>query len=367
MSEVTGWGLNAPEAIHRQSEKLTYESEIGSYWNKFEGKGEDDLVVVKDELAKGKGEKVTFTIAMKLSGDGVEGDEKIEGTDAEEKVDTFTDALFIDQKRKGTITKGKMSDQRTAFSAREICGNSLKTWWCEERDQQYFVYATGERGINPDFHVPLNFTGRAGNPLQAPNAGNLVFAGNATSKADLDAADLMTVALIEKLVAKADTMDNNTFQPFMIKGEKKFVLVMHPWQAFQLRNNMSDGEWADIHKNIDSKESLLYAGGLGEYNGVILHKHRSCVRFSDYGSGGNVAAASALMLGAQALTCAYGRSSDIGSKNIKGKRFSWNEETEDRGNQLAVTAGQIFGVKKTRYDGKDFGVINVRSACIDPT
>ncbi|MFR6519112.1 MAG: hypothetical protein ACLUPV_07730 [Bilophila wadsworthia] len=38
-------------------------------------------------------------------------------------------------------------------------------------------------------------------------------------------------------------------------------------------------------------------------------------------------------------------------------RYTWNEEKDDRGNALAITAGAIFGVKKSRYDNKDFSVI----------
>lgn len=41
-------------------------------------------------------------------------------------------------------------------------------------------------------------------------------------------------------------------------------------------------------------------------------------------------------------------------------------EKDDRGNALAITAGAIFGVKKSRYDNKDFSVIAVDTACADP-
>jgi hypothetical protein len=54
-----------------------------------------------------------------------------------------------------------------------------------------------------------------------------------------------------------------------------------------------------------------------------------------------------------------------------GLRFDWNEELEDRGNQVVITTSSIFGVKKTAYtiDGtsRDFGVIAIDTACADPT
>ena len=48
-------------------------------------------------------------------------------------------------------------------------------------------------------------------------------------------------------------------------------------------------------------------------------------------------------------------------------RYDWNEETDDRGNALAVTAGTIYGVKKTRFNSKDFGVIAADTYAKDPS
>ena len=40
-------------------------------------------------------------------------------------------------------------------------------------------------------------------------------------------------------------------------------------------------------------------------------------------------------------------------------RMRWFEELLDAGNQLRVTAGMIFGIKKTQFNSNDFGVITV--------
>ena len=66
---------------------------------------------------------------MKLDGDGIEGDNIIEGTSAEEKLETFTDDLLIDQRRKGTKSKGKMSEQRVLFNVRTQGRNALAIWF----------------------------------------------------------------------------------------------------------------------------------------------------------------------------------------------------------------------------------------------
>lgn len=369
--ELTGFALGDALAIQRWEEGLTYEAEVGAYWSKFEGTSRDSLVVVKDDLSKGRGEKVTFGLRAKLSGDGAEGDDVIENTAAEEGVDFFSESLFIDQRRKGTLSKGEMSQQRVTYDVRKECADAIQTWFIEDRDQMYFIYASGARGINPDFHVATSFTGRANNALRAPNAANIIYGGNATGKADLDSSDTMSLTLVERLVAKAETQDP-MIQPFMVDGEKKFVLLMHTWQKFQLRTSATTNDWLDITKAVQrGKDAHMYKNALGEYAGVVMHSHRSVIRFDDYGQTGTVKAARALFLGAQAMCCAYGRKipnkGGAGSvDNIQNRRVWWNEETADRGNRLAVTCGLIVGVQKTRFNSKDFGIIAVDTYCDDP-
>ena len=64
-------------------------------------------------------------------------------------------------------------------------------------------------------------------------------------------------------------------------------------------------------------------------------------------------------MGAQAGLIAYGQ-------NSSPQRYSWNEDKDDRGNALAITAGTIFGVKKARFNNKDFGVIALDSSNPSP-
>ena len=103
----TEFPLNHPLAVQVWSNSLAVESGKRQYFSKFMGTGESALIVVKTELQKQAGEKITVGLRMKLREDGVEGDNLIEGTSAEEALTFFSDSLFIDQKRKGTKSKGK--------------------------------------------------------------------------------------------------------------------------------------------------------------------------------------------------------------------------------------------------------------------
>ena len=108
-----------------------------------------------------------------------------------------------------------------------------------------------------------------------------------------------------------------------------------------------------------SRQNPLFKGGLGMINNVVLHEHENVRRFKDYGVGGDVEAHRALFMGRQAGVLAYGSGGT-------GTRFYWREEEKDAGNQVAIYAGVIAGAKKTRFGGKDFGVIAVDTASKNP-
>src|SRR5512145_570538 len=364
----TEFPLNDALAVQLWSSDLAVEAEVLQYFKKFMGESADSMWKVRKELTKQAGEKITYALRMKIGGDAAEGDDIIEGTDKEVGLDFYNDAVFINQRRKTVKSKGQMSEQRVPYSMRKEGKDALAVYFAEDYDQFQMMYLAGARGIDTTFHVPLTFTGRANNELLPPDSSHIIAAGNATLttatragianqyySSDMDSADTIDCTTVERLVAKSETTDP-AMQPFMIDGEKRFVLLMHTYQAYYFRTETSDNDWLEIHKATDGKDSPIYQNALGEYAGVILHKHRNVIRFSDYGSG-SIAAARALFLGAQAGTIAWG-----GAQAGVG-RYSWNEEKDDRGNALAVTSGSIWGCKKNRYNGKDFGVVAVDAYC----
>lgn len=368
---ATEFALNDSLAVARWSTSLAVEAEVKQYFAKFMGTGDDSLIKVKTELSKAAGDKITVGLRMKLAGDGTEGDNIIEGTSAEEALQFYNDAVYIDQRRKGTKSKGKMSEQRVPYDLRKEGRDALATWFAEDFDQQIMMYLAGARGIDTGFHVATTWTGRANNTLQAPDSSHIVFGGDATGStatingitsqyysADMDSADIVDLPLIERLVSLAETTDP-MMQPFMINGEQKFVFLMHTWQAYDLRKATSTNDWVDIHKNTDGKDSPIYGNSLGEYAGVILHKHRNVIRFDTTVGSWSTYAARALFLGAQAGMIAWGGGSSSG-------RYSWNEDKDDRGNALAITAGTIYGVKKSVFNSKNFGVVAVDAYCKNP-
>lgn len=354
----TEFAINDPLARKLWAADLGIEVPKAMYFGKFMSTGNSSMIKVRKEISKqNAGDQITIALRKKLKGDGIEGDNIIENTTAEEALEFFNDKVIIDQRRKGTKSKGKMSEQRVPYNIRKEGRDALAVWFAEDLDQEIMMYLSGARGVNADFHVATDWTGRASNSLVAPSAGSLLYGGDATSKADVAATDKVNRALIEKLAAIV-SVKGASMNPFSVGGRNKFVFLMHEFQKFDLRSDMSDNDWADLHKNIDSKSSAIYDGSLGELAGLVLHSHENVIRFNDYGSGTDLPAARGLLLGASAGMVAFGGATSKG-------RYSWHEETDDRGNALSITAGSMHGVKKTRYadksgtDDPDFSVIAV--------
>jgi N4-gp56 family major capsid protein len=149
--------------------------------------------------------------------------------------------------------------------------------------------------------------------------------------------------------------------PISNGSEDQYVFLMNPDQAYKLRTGTGAGDWLDIQKAAttnEGRDNPIFKGGLGMIGGAVLHKHRNVIRFTDYGAGGNVAAARALLLGRQAGVVAYGTQG--------GMRYSWDESTKDHGNEPVVASGFIGGIKKTQFNSMDFGVISVDTAAANP-
>ncbi len=362
-------GLNDPKAVKRYSGYLAVDIARTGYWQKrFMGKGEEAPTPVQmlPHLESDAGEQITYDLSIQLAMEPVEGDDVLEGQ--EEDLKFYTDQVYIDQLRGGVNTGGRMTRKRTLHNLRAIARKRQSEWWARVFDELFFMYGSGARGINPDYIFRLSYSGFANNSFEAPDAEHLLYGGVATSKASLAATDIFDLNLIDKAVTRAEVMGGGIqqtpqIQPIMIEGEEHYCIVMHSWCEYDVRTNASVGQWLDIQKaaaSAEGRNNPIFKGSLGMYNNVILHKHKGVIRFDDYGAGSNVGAARNLFLGRQGMVAAFGSPGT-------GLRFDWHEESRDNGNQAVITTSTIVGIKKTRFNGKDFGLMALDTAAADPT
>lgn len=361
-------GINNPIAVKRWSAVLFTDQAKESYWgSRFESKAKDAPVPVQvlTELENDAGDTITYDLFAQLKQKPTYGDNVLRGK--EESLKSFSDKVSIDQVRCGVNAGGRMTRKRTLHDLRTIARQKMAEWWARWTDEVKFIYASGARGSNTDYIEDTDYTGFASNALFQPDSDHLMFGGDATSFATISNDDGMSLALIDRAVTKASTMGGGSdgkikIRPIRINGESRYVLVQHPFQRHALRTAATGMTWADIQKAAaaaQGQKNPLFTGADGMYNGVILHSHQNVTLFNNAGADGLQPAARALFLGAQALVAAYG---SPGS----GMRFDWNEETEDRGNQVVITSSTVMGIKKAVYQSRQFSALALDTYAVDP-
>lgn len=352
-------GVGDTKAVKRWSTSLAVDTNAKQYWSKFIGEGENNVIQRMNELEKEAGDKVQYDLLVQLRKPPVRGDNRVQGL--EEEMRFFTDELVIDQLRHPVNAGGKMTRKRTLHNLRKRARDLLSDYWAKYMDEICFIVMSGARGINEDFIEPLDYATQNGNALLAPDAGHILYGGDATGKADLATADKMDRVMIERAetyarMIRATNPNMTNIHPIMVEGGKHFVVLMSTYQEHDMRT-ASGSDWLEIQKaaaGAEGRKNPIFKGKLGMIKDVVLHSHENVIRFDDYGVGSNVEAARALFLGRQAGAIAYGTSG--------GPRFQWEEELTDYKNNVGISAGCIFGLKKTRYNGKDFGVIAIDTA-----
>lgn len=360
-------GVNDPIAVKRYSATLFRDYAKESYWGaRFMSKSAEAPVPVQvlTELESDAGDTVHFDLFAQLKQKPTYGDAQRRGK--EERLNPFSDKVHIDQVWCGVNGGGRMSRKRTLHDLRAVSRRLMTEWWARFSDETFFSYSAGSRGNNSDFIEDVGWNGFAGNALHSPDADHLLFGGDATSKSSISNDDGMDLPLIDRLVTKAKTMGGGTdgkmrIRPIKIGGETRYVLVMHTFAEHQLRTATGTGDWMELQKQAGARggKNPLFTGAMGMYRGVILHSHQSSILFDDAGATNDVAANAATFMGAQSLVAAFG---SPGS----GLRFDWHEEQDNRGNDVVIGSSTILGVKKTRFDNRDFGGLTAYTYAPDP-
>lgn len=297
------------------------------FFGKFMGSGVDNIIQVKEELKKEAGDSITMRLLMKLKGDGVTGDNTLEGNEEAMQYRDFT--VNVEQIRNAVRLKGKMEEQKTSADMRKDAKTALSNWLTEYIDGQFFKKLSAN-----------------------PTKDRVVYAGGKTAASAITAADVFSTDVIGKAKRIAMTDTNAKIRPVSVNGKKFYVMIIDPWQARDLRK---DEKWlqAQEHAQERGDDNPIFTGALGTYEGVVIHENEQCIRDT-----GDVKTGHALFLGAQAGVLAA------------GSEPTWQEDDFDYHNQKGFSIGRIFGVAKTqfKFDGinlSDFGVINVITSSVD--
>jgi N4-gp56 family major capsid protein len=334
------------------------------------------------ELTKSeKGTKAVITLLADMTGDGVTGDNTLEGN--EEALRAYDITVELDQLRFANRIAGRLADQKSVVNFREQSRDALAYAMADRMDQLAFLTLSGIAYTSKTNGALRTTSGTTGlelvdlefaSDVSAPTTnrhrrwdatGGLV-AGDTTLT---DAADKISYECIVNL--KAYAKDNYIRGLRGAGNEEVFHLFLTPQQMASLK---LDADFLANVRNagVRGPSNGLFAGTSSlMVDGVMVHEFRHVFSTEGatagtsanagaagykWGADADVNGARALFCGAQALAMA-----DIGNPEIV-------EDTFDYSNQAGISIGKIFGLRKPKYNSdynggvEDFGVIALDTA-----
>ena len=349
-----------------------------SFINQFAGSGSNAMVQRVSELTKSdKGARAVLTLLADMTGDGVTGDNTLEGN--EESLRAYDIVIQLDQLRFANRLAGRLADQKSVVTFREHSRDALAYAIADRIDQLAFLTLTGVAYTQKNNGAlrPVYTSGQ--------NLGDLAFNGDITAPTSnrhrrwdatngLVAGDVTATVAADKLAyntivdLKAYAKDNYIRGIRSAGNEETFHLFVTPQVMADIK---LDSDFLANVRNagVRGPSNSLFAGSSSlMVDGVFIHEFRHVFNTSGATSGasGNAGAAgykwganadvngsACLFCGAQALAMA-----DIGLPEMVEDNF-------DYGNQNGISIGKIFGLKKPKFNSdtngsvEDFGVIRL--------
>jgi N4-gp56 family major capsid protein len=339
-----------------------------SFVGRFMGEGANSMIQRITELTKTeKGARAVITLIGDMTGDGVTGDNALEGN--EEALTQYDVVIRIDQLRNGNLLAGRLADQKSVVNFRTTSRDQLAYWASDRIDQLAFLTLSGMQYTlkNNGALRPVNPAGR--------NLSNLEFAADVTpptamrhrrfvqSSGTLAAGNTALITAADTLSYRALVLMKAFAKEQYIRGikssggEEVYHVFVTP--AAMARLKLDPDYLANVRgAGPRDKSNSLFAGTTSVMvDGLIIHEFRHVFNTSGlgptakWGAGGAIDGCRVLLCGAQALAMA-----DLGDA-------SWEEKSFDYGNQQGITIGKIFGLLKPRLfsnvtgDVQDFGVV----------
>ena len=349
-----------------------------SFINQFAGSGSNAMVQRISELTQSeKGARAVLTLLADMTGDGIVGDNTLEGN--EEALRAYDIVVQLDQLRFANRLSGRLADQKSVVNFREHSRDALAYAMADRMDQLAFLTLSGvgynlknNGALRPVMNSGQNLNDLAfGSDITAPtsnrhrrfDATNGIVAGDVTAVA---AADKLSYGALVDL--KAYAKDNYIRGLRGAGNDETYHLFVTPQVMADLK--LDSDFLANVRQaGVRGPGSSLFAGSSSlMVDGIMIHEFRHVFNTNGattgtssnagsagykWGANADVNGSACIFAGAQALAMA-----DIGVPEIV-------EDTFDYGNQNGISIGKIFGLKKPVYhsdvsgQNEDFGVIRL--------
>lgn len=366
---LTNFGALTSNQLTTWSRDFWHEARNKTFIMRFAGSSANSMIQRITELRKtNDGAKAVITLINEATGDGVVGDNDLEGN--EEALSSSDMVIQLDQWRKAHKSAGKMAEQRSVVKFRREAKDALSYAASRVMDELAFQTLSGiSYGLRPNGatrtgQLPLL---KFASDVVAPSSKRWLRWDKTTGLGAGDTSSVLAEDLptYQMLVDAKAFAVNNYIKPIRTDdGVEVYNVFMCPDGIAALKKDPDFiAAWREAQKRGDSNplfKGTKHGGADGIYiDGMNILEYRNVfnTRGAAAGSkwgGGNVDGQRVLVCGAQALAFA-----DIGDAD-------WAEKDFDYGNRQGIAIGKILGMLKPQLfstynqSKQDFGVV-----CID--
>jgi N4-gp56 family major capsid protein len=308
-----------------------------SRFKPYMGTGESNMIQVKEDLTKKKGDSLTFALVNKLDGAGVTGTGTLEGN--EEAMDSRSFRLYVDKIRNG-VRIPEMEEQRSAIDLRDAARSVLKTW-ISELTKTSLINAMGSiNGISygsaSEGQKDAWLVDNSDRVLFGAAKVNAVSNDHSTALLTIDSTnDRLTPAAISLMKRIAKTA-NPKIRPITVKGDEEWFVLWTPSLVFRdLANNttMTQANRDAMQRGADNP---LFTGGDLIWDGVIVKELEDIAVVSGVGASSSDVAP-VYLCGAQNLAMGW------------AKRTTSKTQIFDYGDKFGVAIEEIRGFAKLTF------------------
>lgn len=362
----SGPASNDAITVKKWDDKALYEYQDQLILKPFMGTSSESVIYVKDTFKKEEGDVINIQLIAALAGEGVSGDDTLEGQ--EEAIVPYNFQVTLNQYRHGMRTKGKLTSRRTAWNLKDQFRPLLTAWLAQLTETHLFDALASIGGVDyttateteKDTWLAANTDRVLFGAAKSNNSSN----DHSASLANIDSTNDKLTTSILSLVKRMAKKANPKVRPIRVKpnaesGAKEW------WVAFCdtlcLRDLEADTAWQQaVRESRDrGEDNPMFTGAYGTWRGVIIIESEKNLRLDNVGAA-SIDVAANFLCGAQALVFA-----PAGDQDRMDAQVTMTEETFDYENEVGVAIAAMYGHGKARFNSKDHGVVTFYCASVD--
>ena len=240
--------------------KLRVDSELESFWDKFEGvEGSDMPIIRRNDFTNKAGDIVHINVMTRLIGAGVAAATELRGK--EEKL-TFAQFDLRSEWLRHAVAWDKRGDARSLFSTINGAQMQLSKWIARYKDDDVFAYLLG---LSAQRRAAVSETATI----------KEIFPNSRAAIDELTSADTFGAAEINKIKL---TLGHRGARPIstLVNGKQKislYAIVIDDIAGEHYLPN--DATWNQVQREagLRGDGNRLFSGALGQYRGMLVYVH----------------------------------------------------------------------------------------------